>query len=154
MKRFNLLLLISVSMASLASVAKAAAVTTTFSQRILPLNCVFTVVNSGTQELHYVTPQACGVFVSSPSVTASTTGGQTGGSPSSATASPTISLQAASSGRSANGPLYSFQPFNSFASAKTVQPPRPQRSTIVRARGAVVIAASLFAIVALAILFI
>ncbi len=35
---------------------------TTFSQEILPINCIFTIVNAGTGELHYVTPQACGVY--------------------------------------------------------------------------------------------
>ena len=34
-----------------------------FTQRILPLNCVFTFVNNGTGQLVYVTPQACGVPV-------------------------------------------------------------------------------------------
>ena len=34
----------------------------TFTQRILPLNCVFTTVNAGTGQLYYVTPQACGIL--------------------------------------------------------------------------------------------
>lgn len=39
----------------------ASAVNTTFTQQILPLNCIFTIINAGTGELHYVTPAACGV---------------------------------------------------------------------------------------------
>jgi hypothetical protein len=41
--------------------ALAAHNSTTFSQKILPLNCIYTVVNAGTGELYYVTPAACGV---------------------------------------------------------------------------------------------
>jgi hypothetical protein len=39
---------------------------TTFSQKILPLNCVFEVINVGTQELRYLTPAECGQVVSTP----------------------------------------------------------------------------------------
>lgn len=45
-----------------------------FGQKILPLDCIFTVVNQGTGELHYVTPAACGV------VTPPVSGGQQIGS--------------------------------------------------------------------------
>lgn len=43
-----------------------AAVNTTFSQKILPLDCIFTTINAGTGELYYVTPVACGVAVTQP----------------------------------------------------------------------------------------
>ncbi len=36
-----------------------------FTQQILPLNCVFTIVNNGTRQIIYITPQACGVPVQS-----------------------------------------------------------------------------------------
>ena len=38
----------------------------TFSQRILPLNCVFTVINAGTGDLYYLTPAECGVALTPP----------------------------------------------------------------------------------------
>ena len=66
MKRFNAFKL-SVAALSLLSMLFATAQTHAlqdeFTQRILPLNCVFTVVNNGTGQLVYVTPQACGVPV-------------------------------------------------------------------------------------------
>lgn len=34
-----------------------------FGQKILPMDCIFTVVNAGTGQLDYLTPQACGVYV-------------------------------------------------------------------------------------------
>jgi hypothetical protein len=47
----------------------AAGSTTTFGQKILPLDCVFQVVNVGTGELRYLTPAACGqVLPPSPAV--------------------------------------------------------------------------------------
>lgn len=39
---------------------------TTFTQQILPLNCVFQVVDVGTQTLRYITPAACGQIVTQP----------------------------------------------------------------------------------------
>lgn len=41
----------------------ASAASTTFSQRILPMDCVFETVNDGTGILHYLTPAACGVLL-------------------------------------------------------------------------------------------
>lgn len=55
------------------SVSSVSAEDTVFSQKILPLNCVFTTVNAGTGELYYVTPEACGVVVGfSPQIQLST----------------------------------------------------------------------------------
>jgi hypothetical protein len=38
----------------------------TFTQKILPLNCVFEVINVGTQELRYLTPKECGQIITPP----------------------------------------------------------------------------------------
>ncbi len=39
------------------------AVDTTLKQRILPLDCVFEIVNDGSNSIVYITPEACGVVV-------------------------------------------------------------------------------------------
>lgn len=44
-------------------VTKAHAESTTLSQRILPLNCIFETVNDGTGTIHFLTPEACGVLL-------------------------------------------------------------------------------------------
>lgn len=51
------------------------AIDTTFSQKILPLNCIFTTINAGTGTLYYLTPTQCGIVVSTslaPNVSSST----------------------------------------------------------------------------------
>lgn len=56
------LLVITASTAALAE-------TTTFKQQILPINCVYEVVDTGTQQLRYVTPDTCPIDPGPPVVT-------------------------------------------------------------------------------------
>lgn len=63
---------------SVLSAAPALAADTTFSQKILPLDCIFTTVNAGTGELYYVTPEACGVFIPPSSTTTTSPTAQPG----------------------------------------------------------------------------
>jgi len=58
-----------ITVSSLWLTSPVSAVGTTFSQKILPLNCIFTTINAGTGELYYVTPEACGVAINFPSQT-------------------------------------------------------------------------------------
>lgn len=62
---WSLLFVLAVGVALLPA-APAQAATTTFSQKILPLNCVFQEVNDGTGTLIYLTPQECGVILTPP----------------------------------------------------------------------------------------
>ncbi len=39
---------------------------TSLTQKILPLDCVFQIINDGTGTIYYVTPKACGVVVPTP----------------------------------------------------------------------------------------
>ena len=50
----------------LGGATQASAADMNFSQRILPLDCVFTTINAGSGELYYVTPAACGAVISLP----------------------------------------------------------------------------------------
>lgn len=45
---------------------------TTFTQKILPLDCVFETVNDGTGTLHYLTPAQCGIIIGTPPDTSGT----------------------------------------------------------------------------------
>ncbi len=58
-----------------------------FSQRILPLNCVFQTINDGTGTLYYLTPAACGVIETNPSSNSIT------GLPSVSAAAPEVNAQ-------------------------------------------------------------
>lgn len=44
---------------------RASALQDNFTQQILPLNCIFTILNNGTKQIIYITPQACGMPVQS-----------------------------------------------------------------------------------------
>jgi hypothetical protein len=52
---------------------QASAASTSFTQQILPLDCVFEVVNDGTQTIKYITPAQCGQIVPPPETTGGTT---------------------------------------------------------------------------------
>ncbi|HET9174640.1 MAG TPA: hypothetical protein VFN56_05190 [Candidatus Saccharimonadales bacterium] len=135
------------------------AVDTTFSQKILPLNCVFTVVNAGTGELHYVTPEACGVYVPPPDTgsTAPATSTANAAAPS-LTTSNSLTVKTAhsqppqnSTGYAASHSLLPWKPLTTIARSKlsTVHP-----STLIRTPGAIVMAASLVLFVTLAIVLV
>jgi hypothetical protein len=53
--------------------AGAQATTTNFSQKILPLDCIFQEVNDGTGTLIYLTPEECGVILTPPPASSQTT---------------------------------------------------------------------------------
>lgn len=62
-----------VSFLLITSSGAAVAASANFEQRILPLNCVFSIVNAGTGEIEYVTPKACGVLFNTPVINVSQT---------------------------------------------------------------------------------
>lgn len=80
MKRFVTLLIAFAIAAGTLTVCmysrSAWALSTAFTQQILPLDCIFTVVNAGTGQLYFVTPAACGVANPTPATPA--TGSVTG----------------------------------------------------------------------------
>jgi hypothetical protein len=49
------------------------AATATFSQNILPLDCLFETVNDGTNTIHYLTPAQCGQIINIPNIPSSST---------------------------------------------------------------------------------
>lgn len=59
-------LAIACAVGALTAPQQAAAEHTTFRQQILPLNCVFEVVNDGLGTINYITPGACGQVVQPP----------------------------------------------------------------------------------------
>lgn len=70
---------------------------TTFTQKILPMDCVFETVNDGTGTLYYVTPEACGVVVNQP--------------PEQATITPYVTNPSGGTIGAAPTPYYSIAPF-------------------------------------------
>lgn len=58
----TLLILLGVSGVSIAE-------TTTFKQQILPIDCVYEVIDVGTQKLRYITPESCPIDPGPPIVT-------------------------------------------------------------------------------------
>lgn len=48
------------------STSWASAANTSLTQKILPLNCVFQIINDGTGTIYYITPRACGVVMPTP----------------------------------------------------------------------------------------
>ncbi len=64
MRKVKLILILAIAISCLNfAVVQADGINDTFTQQILPLNCIFTLLNNGTNQIVYVTPQACGVPV-------------------------------------------------------------------------------------------
>jgi hypothetical protein len=59
---FTLLILLGASSMSIAE-------TTTFTQQILPIDCIYEVIDVGTQKLRYITPETCPIDPGPPIVT-------------------------------------------------------------------------------------